>query len=332
MAVADTHAGGGQAPWTASLRVLNATRLELRLVDQTKTEMTKWVKNPQQMVRSGTSVESTVQSTEQASGHGVFQLDTYAAYEPEQGRDIYAGMFVVMNGIECATIHLQVCLGYTRTQGAWGSALNPNLFHKASLDVKWIHSDGDPANYISDFQLSTGGGPGSKVGPRVPADLDGPTDVGSVPIGAWGWVQSIDNNTPYVLTRKWNWNSQGTAYNGALPTSISPGGSFRYVFSNDVALHGPQSFVVFNATDPRDNAYMGSVVVESQTDCEFGVKVPDIPISCVKWKAASNSFGASAELKQPQMSLVVDAHSETLGGLPASLDASTTVFMRAVPR
>ena len=35
---ADAHGGGGQGPWTASLRVLNRTHLKLRLVDKTKTE------------------------------------------------------------------------------------------------------------------------------------------------------------------------------------------------------------------------------------------------------------------------------------------------------
>jgi hypothetical protein len=334
---ADAHGGGGQGPWTASLRVLNRTHLKLRLVDKTKTEMTEWVKNPQDVVPSGTNLDSTVRNTPQATGHGLFQLDTYAAYAPVDGQDVYAGMFVVMNGIECKTIHLQICLDYSRTQGSWGSTLNPSLFHNASLDVRWIYSDGNPDKYVSEFELSTGGRPGSNAGHGVPADLDSPTQVGPAPNGSWGWTQSIKNNTPYVLTRKWNWNSQGTTYYGSLPTSISPGGSVRYAFVNDVALHGPQSFVVFSATDPqRHNEYVGSVVAESQTDCEFGAKVPDIPVSCLTWNVASNSFGASSALEQPQSSLVIDAHSETSGLLPdilpVSLAAGTDVFMRQVPR
>ena len=141
------------------LRVLNRTHLKLRLVDKTKTEMTEWVKNPQDVVPSGTNFDSTVRNTPQATGHGLFQLDTYAAYAPVDGQDVYAGMFVVMNGIECKTIHLQICLDYSRTQGSWGSTLNPSLFHNASLDVRWIYSDGNPDKYVSEFRSRRGDGP-----------------------------------------------------------------------------------------------------------------------------------------------------------------------------
>jgi hypothetical protein len=329
------HAPSTQgAPWKASLRVQNLTHYQLRLVDQTKTEMTDWVKQPQAVVDPGGNLDSTVRSTPQAIGHGLFQLDTYAAYARDGGRDIYAGTFVVMDGIECKPIGSPVCLDYSRVEQSWGSVINPELIPRSSegLDVARVHADGDPTNYYADFRLTIGPRRPTSTGNGLPADVDTPTMIGPAPNGTWGWTQSIRNTTPFTLTRQWTWNSQGTTYWGTPPSTIAPGGGVQYLYGNDVALHGPQSFVVFNATDPkRGNAYVGTVVVEAQTDCESGAKAPDVPITCLTWRVASNSFGVSANVAPEPNNLVLDAHSDTSGVQPIALQATTEVLLRPPP-
>jgi hypothetical protein len=329
--------GTQAAPWKASLRLLNLTHYQLRLVDQTKTEMTEWVKQPQAVVAArGGQMDSTVRSSPQSIGHGLFQLDTYAAYDRENGQDIYAGMFVVMDGIECKPIGSPVCLDYSRVEQSWGSVINPELIpgNSAGLDATRIHADGGPTDYYAEFRLSIGPRRPTATGDGLPADVDAPTVIGPAPIGTWGWTQSIHNTTPFTLTRKWTWNSQGTTYLGTTPpNAIAPGGTVDYLFGNDVALHGPQAFEVFNATDPKHhNAYVGTVVVEAQTDCEGGVKVPDVPVTCSAWRVASNSFGASANVAPEPNNLVLDAHSDTSGQQPMAPKAMTEVFLRPPPR
>lgn len=148
----------------------------------------------------------------------------------------------------------------------------------------------------------------------------------------WGWIQNIVNRTPYTLKLGWNWNSQGTNYLRGLPQTISSGQTEKYLYQNGTTFHGPQAFAVYNAFDPRTNAYVGSTVVEAQTDCEAGVKVPDIPSTCVAWHPASFSVAASSVDAQGGSGYAtMEAHSDTSGLPPISLLAQTDISLRGSP-
>jgi len=328
-APAGAEAPAGYGPWKAILQLRNNSPLQLRLVDKTKTEMTNWEVTPREDVTAGSEVVSVIDSAQPSFGHGLVQLTTWAAYYPDrQGHDVYAGMLVVANGVECSPLGPPVCLDYHGFQAAWSSPPTPGLFQRGEgPTITWVHSGGPPDGFVTLMEVRIGRTPstGAMKGSDLPAGMDGPVVVGPGPIGMWGWTQQIQNRTPYTLTRAWNWNSQGTNYLGNLPAGIAAGGGSQYLFGNSVTLHGPQSFVVYNATNPqKNNEYVGSVVFESQTDCEFGVKVPDIPTTCTVWKVASNSFGASTVQTGD---VVLGAHSDTTGLQPFDLFAQSTVLL-----
>ena len=156
------------------------------------------------------------------------------------------------------------------------------------------------------------------------ADLEPKATLKGAP---WGWEQETRNHSPFKLKLATTWNSQGTTYLRRPAPEMTPGSGFQFLYQNRETGHGPQSFAVYDAYDPRTNAYVGSVVVEAQTDCEAVAKVDGIPTTCIVWHVAS--FATAAAIPD----VFLTATSDTTGIQPFSLRATTFVVgdMRPPP-
>jgi hypothetical protein len=311
--------------WTAILQITNDTPLTFRLLDSTKTEMSNWNANPRATMGPGEGYASAVKNTVVAFGHGIAQLATYAAYDNNE----YVGMIVVSNGIDCDRRVNGLCLDYSRWQRYWASPL-AGRFKNDTLQADFVDGAGPPIGYRTVYELhltpkrpphpQTTQPAADQVGYSAAQIQQTQQQLGLPTGGRWGWTQHVANATPFTLQRAFMWNSQGTNYLGGTPPEAIPSGAnFQYLYGNSVTLHGPQAFVVYDAIDPTTKAYIGSVVVEAQTDCNLGVKVVDIPTTCLDWHVASYSVAASI----PGTNL--ESHSETTGLQPFSLIANTVV-------
>jgi hypothetical protein len=317
---ADAAPNSGFEFWTAFAQIRNQTPLDFRPLDQTKTEMTNWQRQPSE-IRPGQIGESVVRNTSLALGHGLAQIATYGLYDQDGN---YVAMMAVENGIDCLGAILGLyCTDYHRWQNVWESPM-AGSFKGNSIHVEY--QDGGPAtdfhtNFVFSLTRSQATGPGT----APPAHVNGYSAHNVEPksplkLGPWGWTQETTNHSPFRLTLATKWNSQGTNYLGQPPKEVSSGSRVQFLYDNWLTGHGPQSFAVYNAYDPRTNAYVGSVVIEAQTDCEAVGKVDGIPTSCLVWHVAS--FAVAAGIP----TVFLDAHSDTMGIPPVSLIATTTVF------
>jgi Bacterial Ig-like domain (group 3) len=306
--------------WTASAQIRNETPLEFRPLDKTKTEMTNWQRPPME-IRPGQIGESVVRNTSLALGHGLAQIATYGLYDQDGN---YVAMMAVENGIDClGAIAGLYCTDYHRWQNVWESPM-AGSFKGNSIHVEY--QDGGPAtDFHTNFVFSLSRSQQTRPGSAPPAHVNGYSahDVepkSPLKLGPWGWTQETTNRSPFRLTLATKWNSQGTNYLNQPPKDIASGSQGKFLYDNWLTGHGPQSFAVYNAYDPRTNAYVGSVVTEAQTDCEAVGKVDGIPATCLVWHVAS--FAVAAGIP----TVFLDAHSDTMGIPPVSLIATTAVF------
>jgi hypothetical protein len=312
--VAATPAGASpvEPNWTTIIQIENETPYQLRLLDSTTTEMTRFDNQARATIDPGSHDVSVIKNTNAAFGHGLAQILTYGVY---RGSD-YVGVVLFANGLDCVTPTSKICLDYHRWNSHWVSPLVGSNPHEG-LNIQDIVDAGDQWGYHTVFQLRVEQKPRLAPSPATP-----PPGVGVPGLSTpWGWTQSVSNRTPFTLTKGWAWNSQWTDDLSPPPQSVTAGGQQRYLYQNAKGGHGPQSFVVYNAFDPTTQGYVGSVVITAATKCEAVGKVP-IPVvgfSCIAPFWASNSFAASI----PQD--VLDAHSETSGFGPFDLMADTTV-------
>jgi hypothetical protein len=329
--------------WSTEIQLKNQTQFHLRLLDSSKTEMTDWDRKPLDDLASGGEMASSVKNTTVAFGHGVAQIVVYGVYEDNGD---YVGMVVLSNGIDCEKSVKVLCLDYHRWQQTWSSPLSGARYDRLKLTLHVFEDQGPPEHYHTVYALQLQ--PGSPepttttttttVPPTSTTSTTSTTapsagssagatsgaTSGTVPNGfpgtGWGWIQQVENHSPFMLTPGYTWNSQYTDFIGSGPPSIPSGIGIQYLYGNSASLHGPQSFSVYNAFMPSTKAYVGSVVVEAQTDCDFGAKVLEIPTTCLVFH--SSSFSVAAGIP----AVTLSANSETKGLPPLSAIAHTVIF------
>jgi hypothetical protein len=331
---APTAAVADQDHWENIHQIDNQTVFELRPLDQTKTEMTDWIHRPEQVIPPGGENVGVVRSAGFSFGHGLAQLLSYAMYD----KDDYVGMVVFSSGLDCQ-LSVKVCLDYHRWQRTWSSPL-AGKYSKYMLDTD-VRDGGSQYGYQVNTKIylrPVRSGAESSVGSSIetqgaqaqdaqePITQDAPDSQGL----PWAWRQLVQNQTPYDLAFGFSWASQGTDTAGLEPPAAIPSGSLgTYSYANSKTYHGPQMFTVYNAYRPGTKDYVGSMIIEAQTDCNAGAKVPDLP-SCIEAEWNSYSIAAGTDMTGPQK-WALAAHSDTSGVPPLFAVAETVLRLDPVP-
>lgn len=242
--------------WRVTQEVLNQTPYVLRTLSTMITEQTSWQRKPATEIGPHGGDTHSIES--QAMGHGLALLVTYGAYDAKT--NAFVGMLVARSGIDC-TVRARICGDWHR----WVDYVI-DTDDKAGIEGHRGDNTGSPTDFQTTVQFVRKPGPAPRRA-RAAASSKMPVPPRGNPNGTWNVAVELANDSPFTVSPRALWNSEGTGW-PTPPPFLKPKQQGLYFFNNSEWAHGAASLVVYRVTDPnKGNKYVGTAVIQVALDC-----------------------------------------------------------------